>query len=147
MSGTPIEELLPRLRGWVRLHELLLDAARDPAVMASDGASEFVALAIELIRADSDAPGSGALHKSSAADVIAPLRAHFAKHEAKQHADLRNAKFRKAEQWVVREWGARRPKAYDSKSQFAVAYVDLVAEKFGVKITARNIVDRWLKGH
>lgn len=145
--GTPANVLLRRMRGWDRLHRILLKAARDPEISGSDGAAEWVAAALELIGVRPDEPGSGALGKSSAAEVFEPMRPYFEKTTASRRADLRNAKFREAEQWVIREWDTRRPKAYDSKSKFAVAYVDLVAEKFGVEISARNIVDRWLKGH
>ena len=147
MSGIPIEVLLPRMRGWGRLLEILRDAARHPDVIASDGASEFVALAIELIRPDENDINAGALHKSSAAETLEPLRAYFAKHEAELRADLRNAVFREAERWVVSEWECRRPKAYASKQKFAEAYVKRVEERFGTTVSARNIVDRWLKGH
>ena len=69
--GTPANVLLRRMRGWDRLHRILLKAARDPEISVSDGAAEWVAAALELIGVRPDTPGSGALGKSSAAEVFA----------------------------------------------------------------------------
>lgn len=146
--GTPMTDQFRKLRtgerlamlmGWCKLNELLHKAAEDPYVMASDAASDFTALAIELT-------GPGVLRKTSVADALEPLRREFARHEAELRGVVKNAGFRAAEGWVAGEWDARRPKAYASKQKFADAYVERVAEKFGIAVSARTIRDRWLKG-
>lgn len=140
--GTPIDELLPRMRGWIRLNQILHAAAREPDIMASDGASEFVTVAIALTaRLD-------ALKSASVRQALVPLRRLYEEQAQSDAAEKRNQRFRAAEAWVRGEWQLHREGYGGNKSAFARNYVSLVMQEFGPesKVTEETIRRRWLSG-
>ena len=126
----------PHADGWKRLCEILAEAKEDKRVMSSAGASQFVDLML-LLAEDS-------LTASSADVAIAPLGPGFQSSNSSEMAKKRFETIKNAEKWLVSEW-QRDKSQYESKSDFARIYIELIRHKYGKTVTVRTILERWLK--
>ena len=126
----------PDTAGWMKLLELLEEAAKDEKIMASPQADAFVKLSLELIRNSSIG--------STADDVIQPLAPKFRSENSSNASQKRFEKHRDAQRWVVSEWDKDKSE-YKSKAEFVRIYTKRVLNEYGITIRERNMIDRWLK--
>ena len=127
----------PDTVGWMKLLELLEEAAKDEKIMASPQATAFVKLSLELIRNSSIG--------STADDVIQPLGDKFISKNFSEQSKKRFEKLREIERWVAAEW-IKDKGGCNSKAEFARLYVKRVFNEYGIHIKERNVIERWLKG-
>ncbi|SHM20172.1 hypothetical protein SAMN05216428_1179 [Nitrosospira sp. Nsp11] len=128
----------PNAVGWLRLIELLKEAAKDKKIIASPEASAFVELSLNLIRESSLG--------SSADDVIQPLAAEFISKNSSEMSNKRFEKHREIETWVISEWIKHKAEYSNNKSAFARDYAKRILHEHDLRVQERTIRERWLKG-
>lgn len=128
----------PDTVGWMKLLELLEEAANDKEITASTEASAFIELSLKLIR--------GSSLGSSSDDVIQPLAPQFISANARVMSDKSHLLQRAMEAWIAEEWAISKAKN-KSKRNFAKLYVPKLLNKFGKTVKERTISEIWLRKH
>lgn len=121
---------------WIRLSRILKDACQNEDIAPSRAAGRFV-----KFMSDAVAAAGRARNEAEASQI---LDAKLLSVHGRNIAYRRHSPNRPIEDWVVEEW-MKEKDMYKSKKEFAEEFFIAIKEKYGKKIAARTIAEKWLK--